>query len=108
MQSDTLSEEEARRRLEGLEGWEYTHDGRIRKEFVFRTFLRSIAFVNTVAYLAEAAKHHPHIAINYNKVTLRLITHSEDGLTDRDFDLARKIEDLPMVGLVEATSAAAQ
>jgi 4a-hydroxytetrahydrobiopterin dehydratase len=106
MQTETLSEQEARRRLEGLAGWEYV-DGRIRKEFVFRTFLRSLAFVNTVAYLAEAAKHHPHIAINYNKVTLRLITHSEGGLTDRDFDLARQIEGLPMVGLVEASSATA-
>src|SRR4030042_1987034 len=107
MDTETISEEEARRRLEGLNGWE-DGDGRIRKEFVFPTFLRSVAFVNTVAYLAEAAKHHPHIAINYNKVTLRLITHSESGLTDRDFDLARQIEDLPMVGLVEATSVAAE
>ena len=106
METQTLTEEEALRRLEGLDGWEYT-DGRIRKEFVFRTFLRAIAFVNTVAYLAEAAKHHPHIAINYNKVTLRLITHSEGALTERDFSLARQIEDLPMVGLVEAASAAA-
>ena len=104
---ETLSEEEARRRLEGLAGWEYTNDGRIRKEFVFRTFLRSIAFVNTVAYLAEAAKHHPHIAINYNKVTLHLITHSEGALTELDFNLAREIEGLPMVGLVEGASAAA-
>ena len=104
MQTETLSEEEARQRLNALAGWEYV-DGRIRKEFVFRTFLRSIAFVNTVAYLAEAAKHHPHIAINYNKVTLRLITHSEGALTDRDFDLARQIEGLPMVGLVEERSA---
>jgi 4a-hydroxytetrahydrobiopterin dehydratase len=100
---ETLSEEEARRRLEGLAGWEYAN-GRIRKEFVFRTFPRAIAFVNAVAYLAEAAKHHPHIAINYNKVTLRLITHSEGALTERDFNLARQIEELPMVGLVEATS----
>jgi 4a-hydroxytetrahydrobiopterin dehydratase len=107
MQTETLSEEEARQRLNTLAGWEYV-DGRIRKEFVFRTFLRSIAFVNTVAYLAEAAKHHPHIAINYNKVTLRLITHSEGALTDRDFDLARQIEDLPMVGLVETSSARAE
>ena len=103
---ETLSEEEARRRLNGLAGWEYAN-GRIRKEFAFRTFLRAIAFINTVAYLAEAAKHHPHIAINYNKVTLRLITHSEGALTERDFNLARQIEGLPMVGLVEASSAAA-
>ena len=97
---DTISEEEARGRLEGLPGWEYAH-GRIRKQFVFRTFLRAIAFVNTVANLAEAAKHHPDMTINYNKVTLRLITHSDGALTERDFDLARRIEQLPMVGLVE-------
>jgi len=107
METATLSNEEVRRRLNELAGWEYA-DGRIRKEFVFRTFPRAIAFVNTVAYLAEAAKHHPHIAINYNKVTLRLITHSEGALTDLDFNLARRIEDLPMVGLVEAASAAAE
>jgi len=103
---ETLSEEEARRRLEELAGWEYAN-GRIRKQFVFRTFLRAIAFVNTVAYVAEAAKHHPDITINYNKVTLRLITHSEDALTELDFNLARQIEALPMVGLVEAPSSAA-
>ena len=97
---DTLSEEEARQRVEGLAGWEYTN-GRIRKQFVFRTFLRAIAFVNTVAYLAEAAKHHPDMTINYNKVTLRLITHSEGALTERDFSLARQIEGLPLVGVMD-------
>ena len=100
---DTISEEEARQRLEGLPGWEYAN-GRIRKQFVFRTFLRAVAFVNAVAYLAEAAKHHPDMTINYNTVTLRLITHSEDALTERDFNLARQIEELPMVALVEAQS----
>jgi 4a-hydroxytetrahydrobiopterin dehydratase len=97
---DTISEEEARGRLEGLPGWEYAN-GRIRKQFVFRTFLRAIAFVNAVAYMAEAANHHPDMTINYNKVTLRLITYSEGALTERDFDLARRIEQLPMVGLAE-------
>jgi len=97
---ETISEEEARQRLEGLPAWEYAN-GRIRKQFVFRTFLRAIAFVNTVAYLAEAAKHHPDMTINYNKVTLRLITHSEGALTERDFSLAGEIEGLPMVGLLD-------
>ena len=50
---------------------------RLRKQFTFRTFLRALVFVNSVAYLAESAGHHPDITINYNKVTLRLITHSE-------------------------------
>ena len=97
---DAISEEDMRKRLEGLPGWEYAN-GRIRKQFVFRTFLRAIAFVNTVAYLAEAAKHHPDMTINYNKVTLRLITHSDGALTERDFNLAGQIEGLPMVGLVD-------
>jgi 4a-hydroxytetrahydrobiopterin dehydratase len=48
--------------------------------------------VNSVAYLAESAGHHPDITINYNRVTLRLITHSEGGLTERDFAFARDIE----------------
>jgi len=48
--------------------------------------------VNSVAYQAESAGHHPDITINYNKVILRLMTHSEGALTDRDFTLAREID----------------
>ena len=73
-------------------GWEL-RDGRLRKQWTFRTFLRAIAFVNSVGYLAEGAGHHPDITINYNKVTLRIITHSEGALTDRDFSLAAAIDD---------------
>ncbi len=74
-----------------LSGWE-VRDGRLRKQYTFRTFLRAIAFVNSVAYLAESAGHHPDITINYNRVTLRLITHSEGALTDRDFSLAAEVD----------------
>jgi len=86
-----LSDEEIGTDLGKLDGWE-VRDGRLRKQFTFRTFLRAIAFVNSVAYLAESAGHHPDITINYNKVTLRLITHSEGALTDRDFALAQAID----------------
>ena len=86
-----LSEDEIQSELATLEGWEL-RDGRLRKQFTFRTFLRAMAFVNSVAYVAESIGHHPDITINYNKVTLRLITHSEGALTDRDFALAREIE----------------
>ena len=86
-----LSEQEVQAGLSALEGWEL-RDGRLRKQYTFRTFLRAIAFVNSVAYLAESAGHHPDITINYNRVTLRLITHSEGALTDRDFALAREID----------------
>ncbi len=86
-----LSAAEVQEGLGKLEGWEL-RDGRLRKQYTFRTFLRAIAFVNSVAYLAESAGHHPDITINYNRVTLRLITHSEGALTDRDFALAGEID----------------
>jgi len=86
-----LAGDEIQSGLATLDGWE-VRDGRLRKQYSFRTFLRAIAFVNSVAYLAEAAGHHPDITINYNRVTLRLITHSEGALTDRDFALAKEID----------------
>jgi 4a-hydroxytetrahydrobiopterin dehydratase len=86
-----LTEAEIEAGLDRLSGWEL-RDGRLRKQYHFRTFLRAIAFVNGVAYLAESAGHHPDITINYNRVTLRLITHSEKGLTERDFSLAAEID----------------
>jgi 4a-hydroxytetrahydrobiopterin dehydratase len=87
-----LSDAEIQSGLATLDGWEL-RDGRVRKQFTFRTFLRALAFVNSVAYIAESAGHHPDIIINYNKVTLRIITHSEGALTDRDFGLARQIDE---------------
>ena len=85
------TEPELQAALAKLEVWK-VRDGRLRKQYTFRTFLRAIAFVNSVAYLAESAGHHPDITIDYNKVTLRLITHSEGALTDRDFSLAAEID----------------
>jgi len=86
-----LSDQEVQSRLAGLESWEL-RDGRLRKQYTFRTFLRAIAFVNSVAYLAESHGHHPDITINYNRVTLRIITHSAGALTNRDFTLAGDID----------------
>lgn len=86
-----LSDSEIEDALSRLNGWEL-RDGRLRKQYTFRTFLRAIAFVNSVAYLAESHGHHPDITINYNRVTLRLITHSEKALTERDVGLASDIE----------------
>ncbi len=88
---ELYDEPQVKEGLAGLSGWEL-RDGRLRKQYQFRTFLRAVAFVNSVAYLAESAGHHPDITINYNKVTLRLVTHSKGGLTERDFALAREID----------------
>ncbi len=68
-------------------GWERRGQA-ITRTFEFEDFVGSIGFVAEVAVLAEKANHHPDIDIRWNKVTLTLSTHSEGGLTAKDFDLA--------------------
>ena len=86
-----LSDQDARARLAALTGWEIDGD-RLRKRYTLDSFLASIAFVNRVAALAEAADHHPDILIEYRNVTLTLTTHDESGLSARDFSLAARID----------------
>ena len=57
-------------------------------------FAKAIEFVNKVAMLADKAGHHPDITINYNVVGINLSTHSESGITERDFELARQIDQI--------------
>lgn len=83
----TLSEEQAASRLKTLPNWEITA-GELVRTFKFEDFRAAMRFVNQVAELAEAARHHPDIDIRYNKVRLALITHDAGGLTSKDFDLA--------------------
>ena len=80
-----LSLAEAEQRIKGLNGWTLEGDT-IRKQFTFRDFVAAIAFVNCLAPKAEAADHHPDILINYKRVTLTYSTHSEGGLTVKDFE----------------------
>ena len=74
-------------------GWKRL-DASITRTFEHKDFVAAMAFVNKVAVAAEAAWHHPDIDIRWNKVTLVLSTHSEGGLTQKDFDLARQIDAL--------------
>jgi 4a-hydroxytetrahydrobiopterin dehydratase len=79
-----LSRDEAARRLEGLQGWTLDGDA-ICKQYTFADFPAAVAFVNRLVPEAEAADHHPDILINYKRVTLTYSTHSEGGLTVKDF-----------------------
>jgi 4a-hydroxytetrahydrobiopterin dehydratase len=88
---DLLDEEEIEQRLDELGDWERDGD-EIVKVFEFDDFAAAMEFVNAVARLAERYDHHPDIDIRYNRVKLALSTHSEGGLTPRDFDLAGDIE----------------
>lgn len=86
-----LPPDEIKKKIERLPGWEL-QDKEIQKRFRFDDFLSAIDFVNRIAPIAEAADHHPDIVINYNKVLLKLTTHSAGGLTGNDFNLAQEIE----------------
>lgn len=88
-----LSNEQITDELKTLDGWKQ-NEREIAKEFELKDFIRAIGFVSSVALLAEKADHHPNIDIRWNKVKLVLSTHSEGGLTEKDFALARQINEL--------------
>ena len=79
-----LSQADVDQRMKELRGWTLQGD-EIVKQYTFKNFPEAIAFVSRLAPEAEAADHHPDILINYKRVTLTYSTHSEGGLTDKDF-----------------------
>ena len=90
---DLLTEEQIADRLVALTGWERQDDSIVRVAKL-ADFKAAMLYVGAIAYLAEAANHHPDISIAWNKVTLTLSTHSAGGLTSKDFDLAGQISAL--------------
>lgn len=79
-----LSRADIEMRMKQLSGWTLDGDA-IRKQYTFKDFPAAIAFVNRLAPEAERVDHHPDILINYKRVTLTYSTHSEGGLTEKDF-----------------------
>lgn len=79
--------------LKANPGWEREGES-ILRTFEFEDFTTAMGFVTSVALRAEKTFHHPDIDIRWNKVTLRLSTHSEGGLTDKDTELAVQIDGL--------------
>ncbi len=88
-----LSDGEIRERLPGVPRWAL-EDRALSRTWTFDDFPQALAFINRVGELAEAADHHPDIHNSWATVRLSLTTHDAGGLTDRDFDLARKIDAL--------------
>ena len=79
-----LSQAEVAERMKTVHGWTLDQDA-IRKQFTFKGFPEAVGFVNRLVPEAEAADHHPDVQINYKRVTLVYSTHSEGGLTEKDF-----------------------
>lgn len=92
---DPLSSEGIEAFMNIVPGWVLVEAGdRIKREFKFKDFIESMAFVNKVAEIAESEGHHPDIHIFYNKVNLELYTHAIGRLHENDFIVAAKINEI--------------
>lgn len=91
------------RDADGTEGWEVA-DGAARATFRTGSFATGVELVDAIGELAEAANHHPDVDLRYASVTVRLVSHDVDGLSERDAALARRIGeaarelDIPLAG----------
>jgi 4a-hydroxytetrahydrobiopterin dehydratase len=89
----TESEVQAKIKEHGLDGW-YLEDGWLRRKYNTDGWPTTLMLVNAIGYLCEAAYHHADLAVTWAKVWVKLMTHSAGGITDKDFTLARKIEEV--------------
>ncbi len=91
--ADLLTSQDIQDWMKKLPEWEL-EDQHIERLFEFDDFTQAIDFVNSIADIAENEDHHPDMDIRYNKVKVLLSTHAEGGLTARDFEVARKVDNL--------------
>jgi len=93
---ETYSDEEVEERLrEELPRW-YLENGWIRRKYKTSGWKGTLMVVNTVGHLAEAAFHHPDLTVSYAFVIVKLVNHAAKGITNKDFELAHKIEEVIM------------
>ena len=93
---ETYTPEEIEARLKDeLPHW-YYEDGWIRRKYKTSGWKATLMVVNTVGHLAEAAWHHPDLTVSYAFVIVKLMNHAAKGITEKDFELARKIEETVM------------
>ena len=92
LRADTMSltQTEIDQKIEAIPQWQQKEQT-ITRTFKFKNFVEAVAFVDKLVEPAEAAGHHPDIAISYNKVDIFLTSHDAGGLTQKDFDLAQTI-----------------
>ncbi len=77
------------------DGWELVEETKLRKIFQFKGFLKTMSFVNAVAWEANKIMHHPDMEVSFNKCTINITTHDEKNtLTEKDFELANRLNGL--------------
>ncbi len=77
-----------------MENWLKDQHGRLSKVFTFKNYRKSFAFVSQVAMLSEKKNHHPEIILDYGKVTISLISHDAQRITEKDIELANLIDEI--------------
>lgn len=90
MERKKLTDDEIQAQLADLPGWK-SEDGHLKRRITFKNFAESLAFVNKVGEIAEAADHHPDITFGWGYAEIATMTHDRSGVTDVDFALAKKI-----------------
>ena len=91
----TYNEAQIAERLTSLPGW-YFEGGWIRRIYKTDGWPTTLMLVTAIGYCSEAAYHHPDLTVTWGRVTVKLSTHSAGGITDKDFELARKIEEVAL------------
>ena len=94
-QDRTYSESELATRLAALPGWA-VNEGWLERRFVTDGWPTTLMLVNAIGFIAEAADHHPDLAVAWSSVSVRLRTHSAKGITDKDLELAHKIDEIAL------------
>lgn len=89
-----LAVEQLEKRSKNIDAAWQVSEGNLNREYQFKDFVQAFSFMSAVALVAEKINHHPDWRNVYNKVEVSLSTHDQGGLTDLDFDLAEKMDDL--------------
>src|SRR6266566_1064149 len=87
----TYDEAQIAQKLKDLPGWWY-EDGWIRRTYKTDGWPTTLMLVNAIGYFSEAAYHHPDLSVTWGRVIVKLQNHAAGGITDKDFELARKLE----------------
>lgn len=88
-----LTQEDITARVKQLDGWSI-ENGKLHREFKFKSFVEAFGFMTSVALVAERMNHHPEWFNVYNKVVIELTTHDAGGISERDFEFAAKVDGL--------------
>ncbi|UAB83352.1 4a-hydroxytetrahydrobiopterin dehydratase [Zunongwangia sp. SCSIO 43204] len=90
---EKLTEDQINTKLQSLEGWTYAKEA-IHTSFKFENFKDAFTVMARIAFEAEALQHHPNWANVYNELEISLSTHDAGGVTEKDFEMAKAIEDI--------------